>query len=202
MKNRSGPLAREELYFRVSPLKGVNTVQNNNGQETQKVPEKTHRSLKFKIGMFFIVLGVIIPAGSLIIPFLGLPATVSATLIGITLIGGPDIALIVGAALAGKEAVEMVKSRIKDLFRRKGTPKPVGKRRYHFGLVLLLIGFLIPILTDYLPHLTGIHVSETTELYLHLTGDSLVLISFFVLGHQFLTKLGRLITWEPQNNNA
>lgn len=61
--------------------------------------QKTQKSLKYKIGMFFI-LGIISPLIGLLVPLLELPAETTTTIVALFMIGGPEVFIVLGGALA------------------------------------------------------------------------------------------------------
>lgn len=89
---------------------------------------------KYYLGMTFLVLSFLIPALGLIFPFLGLPAALAATLVGVFTIGIPEVMIILAVLCLGKEALNYYKSKI--FKKKKGTPKIVSKFRYYFGLFI------------------------------------------------------------------
>jgi len=78
------------------------------------------KDLKYKIGMGFIFLGIFSPLISFAVPLLDLSTGTTTALVTFFMVGAPEIFLIAGAALAGKQAFESIK---KELFpvRRKDT---------------------------------------------------------------------------------
>lgn len=83
-------------------------------------------SMRSRIGVYLVGIGFISPVFALIVPLFGLPTNINAWLITFFLVGAPEIFLILGAALAGKEGVALVKNKFKALFRRvfKGDQEP------------------------------------------------------------------------------
>ncbi len=159
--------------------------------------KKEKTTLRFKIGIGFIVLSCVFPLFGMVVPFFGLSTYLTAFLVAFFLVGGPELCLIVGAALSGKKAVQMITEKVKKLFRR-GPPKPVSKCRYIVGLVALLLGNVIMFLRDYAPPLFHLKVSDLTLLGVNLVADFIIIISFFILGEQFWEKLKKLFTWEAE----
>jgi hypothetical protein len=143
-------------------------------------------SLRCKIGIGFIVLGIIFPIFGFIVPFLGFSASVSTAIIGFFIIGGPEVCLIVGVAIAGKEAVDLVKKR---LFR------PAGKTRYRIGLVLLCVSILSNWILAYAEVTQFISLPLDTQLYVMGGLDIVAIASLIILGPEFFDKLKKLFIW-------
>jgi len=160
---------------------------------------KTSKSWQYKLGLTFIFIGMILPVFSFFVPFLGFSTGESATIIAILTIGGPEVGIILGIALAGKEGYETIKNNIIKLFRYKTkTIIPVSRQRYNIGLVLFFIGLIIPVLTLYIPWVLDSSFSLENQRYLTLVGDLIFIVSLFVLGDQFWDKLKRLFVWEKK----
>lgn len=157
----------------------------------------TNKSLSYRIGMVCIGLSIISPLLALFVPLLGLSAGVSATLVGVLLLGGPEVFLVLGAILAGKEAVQAIKSKVMSLFKREGPPRPVSRARYNFGLILLVASLVATWILAYAGLVIDVELTQSTELIINAAIDAVVIVSFFILGEQFWEKLKRLFTWEP-----
>lgn len=146
--------------------------------------------------MFLLILMIISPGIALLVPYLGFSEALTMTLQGFFLVGGPEVFMIAGVALAGKEGLETVKNTIKKLFGLPAGDYIAPKSQYNFGLTLIIIGLVIPILVAYLPQLIENCILGTYELYFNLAGDVLLILGVFVAGQQFIAKLKKLITWE------
>lgn len=161
-------------------------------------PADPKKSLKYRIGIFLIIFGFISPLFSLLVPLLGLPSGTTAAIVGLFMLGIPEVFLIFGAALAGKEAVNAVKDKIKAIFKSEGPPKPVSREQYNFGLLLIVLSIVGTWVLAYLEFVIDFEINRRTFLYLNFLGDALFIIGFFVLGEQFWEKFKRLFTWEPE----
>ena len=151
-----------------------------------------NKSIKYKIGMGFIILGVSSPIIGFVIPFLNLSDEITTTLVTFFMVAGPEVFLIIGGALAGKEAMGAIKGR---LFQY------AGKTRYQLGLYLFIASTLANWLFSYIDIIGAHGLSIDSQLILTLCFDIVSIISIFVMGPEFFDKLKRLVTWEGQNNN-
>ena len=156
------------------------------------------RTWKYYVGMGCIALAVLAPLAGLVVYFLPLPSALKTTLTGALLLAGPEIFLVLGAAFAGKEAVQTIKSKIKALLGIKGSPKPVNRVRYNIGLAILITGVVIQLASVYGPTILHVEMSPRLSFFGNLTGDLLVIVGFFVLGKQFWEKIQNLFVWEPE----
>ena len=159
---------------------------------------KAKPSLKSRIGIFLVILGFISPLVGLIIPFLGFDKTTTAALVTFFLIGGPEIFLILGGLLAGKEGVLLVKNKIKRLLGLPEGKYPATKSQYTVGVVLLLLWLLSAVAPSYIPGFFDIPFVEENLLWLSIGADVILLIAIFGFGgHQMISKISSLLTWEP-----
>ncbi|SIO28163.1 transporter suffix domain-containing protein [Halodesulfovibrio marinisediminis] len=148
-------------------------------------------SIKYKIGMAFIILSITCPLFSFLVPLLELPTATTSTLVAFLMIGAPELLLIIGGALAGKEALESIKSK---LF------QPAGKIRYQIGMTIFLCGILSNWILIYL-ELTGIMMlGRETMLVIIASIDIGTIIGIFMMGVEFFEKCKRLFCWEGMNN--
>ena len=154
-------------------------------------------SIRYKLGMVFIIFGIISPAVGFIVPFLGLSQTLAVSLVGIFFIGAPEVFLILGAALAGKEAMIAIKTRVKDLFTKKITPQAVGKVRYNIGLGLFVGSILVNWILQYLNFSVDTTDYQQVLMIITVIFDLMILSAFFIMGEQFCEKIKKIFIWEP-----
>ncbi len=155
-------------------------------------------SVKSRIGIAFVVLGFICPVFGLVVPLLGLSTALTTTLVAFFMVGGPEVFLILGAALAGKEGVLLVKNRIK---RMVGLPEgryAATRSQYTIGLVLIVFWFMLTIASGYIPGFFEMTIIQDNLLWFSIGADLLFIIAIFGFGgHQMITKIASLFTWEP-----
>ena len=141
--------------------------------------------------------GIIFVAGflsPLLVPLVtasSLPVAWKTTLSGLLLVGVPELAMLVAAAVMGKEGFNYLKQKLFGfLGKHFAPPEAVSLFRYRVGLILfsipLLFGWLTPYITGYLP------VFEEHRLLFAIIGDLFLLTSLFVLGGEFWDKLREL----------
>lgn len=147
------------------------------------------KDMKYKIGMGFIVLGIFSPLIGLAVPLLDLPSGTTTALVTFFMVGGPEIFLIAGAALAGKQAMDTIK---KEFFQY------AGKTRYQSGLILFITGILINWVFVYFNLLEDYAFDFNTRLIVTISIDVITIISIFIMGPEFFEKAKRLATWEGQ----
>jgi len=150
--------------------------------------------------MAFIILGAVLPVLAIIVPFLGLPLALTAPITVALLVGGPEVCLIIGAALSGKKAIQVISEKFKRFF-LGGLAKTVTRRRHRVGVTLLILGNAILFFGTYIPLSFAIDLTSHFFLYFSLSGDILCVISFFVLGNPFWEKIKHLFTWTPEQTD-
>ncbi|NME70315.1 hypothetical protein [Flammeovirga aprica] len=157
--------------------------------------EKT--SLRSRIGIVLIVLGFISPLIGLLIPLLNLSSTLTTSLVALFMVGGPEVFLVLGSALAGKEGITIVKNKIKKLLGLPEGRYPATKRQYNLALAIMFLWLLSLTVPLYIPGFVEMLQLDSLMWYYYLIIDVLFIVAFvFLGGHQFTTKFTKLITWE------
>lgn len=155
-------------------------------------------SLKSRIGITFIVVGFICPVFGLLVPLLGLSTALTTTLVAFFMVGGPEIFLVLGGALAGKEGVIIVKNKIKRMFGLPEGRYPAPRSQYYLAITLMVLWVISFFLPYYIPAIDAWLHTQNIKWYYYVIGDVVFVLAFlFIGGDQLITKLGRLLTWEP-----
>jgi hypothetical protein len=83
--------------------------------ETEKpaAPPELTKDWRFYAGLSALILAGVMPLLALAVPFLDLSAAVATTVVGLLVAGGPEVLLLVAAALLGKEALRYFIDRAK-----------------------------------------------------------------------------------------
>ena len=121
------------------------------------------------------------------------------TISGLLLVGVPELAMLIAAAVMGKDGFTYLK-RVLFGFLGKyfAPPETVSLIRYRIGLVLfsipLLMGWIAPYISGYIP------LFEKYRLLFALVGDLLLLSSLFVLGGEFWDKLRGIFIYKAKVN--
>ncbi len=158
--------------------------------------ENNVKGWKYKFGMFFLILMIISPGVALLIPMLGFSDTITLSLQGFFFIGGPEVFMIVGIALAGKEALTTIKNGAKKIIGMPPGEYAAGEQQYRLGLTFIFIGMVIPFVMSYLPVLINNGFFVEQDLWINLSGDILFVLGVFIAGEQFTSKLKSLFTWD------
>lgn len=130
-------------------------------------------------------------------PVVGLPllalsdlATGTKTLVGGVIVAVAELSLPVVIAILGKPGFAYLKGLFFKALRRYGPPAEVGPVRYRIGLTMLGLPLIFALIEPYVGGYLGVTVQN--RVYYALSGDVLLLASFFVLGGDFWDKVRAL----------
>lgn len=154
------------------------------------------KKVKLYLGIALLLLSCLIPFLGLSVATLNLPVALKGAIIGLLAVGGPEIVAIAAIALLGKEAFELITSKILALLSRLAPRGSVSKTRYTLGLVLFLITFIPTYIMGYFPHL--LPDATPARLYVSISADLLFVVSLFVLGGDFWDKMRSLFVYEAK----
>jgi hypothetical protein len=107
---------------------------------------------RLKLGIALLVLGLVMPAGTLLIVGTDWPAGVKAVVSG-TLLFSPEIMTVVAAALMGKENFDRIVERVKAGLKSFKPAGNVSRPRHAIGLVLFVGPVLFAWIASYVPSL-------------------------------------------------
>lgn len=161
---------------------------------------RNKKDWKFYLGIVLFIYSFIPYIISSLLPFWGMSVEKLLTIIT-TLIISAEIAFIISIVLLGKIFVEKFQEKLKKLFRRKGPPKPISKTRHYFGIILLLLSFVPCVLIDIFLCLDYPQTEKqhTTILIGILSGYTLFIIAFYILGTNFWSRLKKLFQWPGED---
>ena len=166
-------------------------------QEPAPAPVAAPWSWRCRLGLFLLMLSLILPAFSLVLPFLGLPPSVKAGLALALFIGGPEVLAIAGVALAGKEGYLAFKAARQKIWKRVKPPQRVSPARYRLGVIVFIASGLPMWLLAYLRAATALPLDQQLVLGILIASDLAFLGSFFIAGGEFWEKLKGLFTPDP-----
>jgi hypothetical protein len=109
--------------------------------------------------------------------------------------GIPELAMVVAAAIMGREGFHHLKGLFWRLFKRVAPPGRVSRMRHRIGLVM----FVLPLMYAWLGPYVEAMISPVAIYRIHtaVIGDVIFLASFFVLGGGFWDRLRALFAWDP-----
>jgi hypothetical protein len=145
------------------------------------------------LGAAILIIGFLSP---LLIPLvtqtdwsIGLKTTIS----GLLAFGIPEIFMLIAVAVMGKAGYEYIKDIALKYLKRFAPPDKVSVTRFRIGIIMfstpLLYGWLQPYLGHYFTVLNDL------PLWQYIIGDTIFILSFFVLGGSFWDKLSGLFKY-------
>ena len=137
------------------------------------------------------VAGFLSPLLVPLVTVLPLPVGWKTAVSGLLLVGIPELAMLVAAAVMGKAGFSYLKQLLFGFLKKHFTPsETVSTIRYRIGLVLFTIplfyGWIEPYISGYFP------ILEEHRLLFAFISDLIMLCSLFVLGGEFWDKLRAL----------
>jgi hypothetical protein len=130
-------------------------------------------------------------------PVVGLPLLAGAdlapgtkTIVGGVIVAVAELSLPVVIAILGKPGFAYIKGVFFKALRRYGPPAEVGRVRYRIGLAMLSLPVFFALVEPYVGSYFG--VTAQNRFIYALSGDALLLTSFFVLGGDFWDKIRAL----------
>ena len=158
---------------------------------------KNNTNIKNKIGLFLILLSQITPIFSLIIPFFGFPDNIEYILIALTFVGGKHVILLMGFALVGKKGLLLLRQKVLSILGIPEEKHSATKFQYNLALFIILYWFISVFIVGYFPEINEISFIKNYHFWIVLFSDLLFIIAiFFIGGHQMITKIVKLFTWE------
>lgn len=158
---------------------------------TPAAPPTLTKDWRFYAGVLALVLSLVLPVLALMVPLLGLSTGASAALIGGLVAGGPEVLILLSAALLGKETLHYFTHRIKQTIWQAAL-MPASQTRYYIGLAIALVSTLPFYLYGYFPSL----MPAEARLYVLAGSDLSFIFSVFLMGGEFWEKLRRMFIWE------
>jgi hypothetical protein len=144
---------------------------------------------RLKLGVTLLIVGLIMPAGTLAVAATAWPIAVKTVLSSILLFGF-EIMIIPAVALMGKDNFDRIWA---GAMRFLKTLKPAGgvsKRRYTIGLYMLVVPTLYAWIATYAP--SWLPENYVMRVWVNLGLDVVTLASLFVLGGDFWDKVRAL----------
>ena len=145
---------------------------------------------RFRVGVTLFVAGFAAPLAIPLVTSSNLPTAWKTAVSGALALGVPEIAMVVAAAVMGKEGFAELKRRFGRLLKKYGPPQRVSRARYRVGLVMFTLPLLLAWLGPYLgQHLPGYGAHR---LVWAVASDLVFVSGICVLGGEFWDKLRAL----------
>jgi hypothetical protein len=140
--------------------------------------------------------GFFLPLFIPLVTVLPLPVATKAALSGLLVLGLPQLLTVIAIALVGKSGFHYLKDMAFGAAKRLGPPVHVSRLRYRIGLVMLFLPLAVSLLEPYLTLL--LPPGRLPHWLYGAVGDTLFLLSFFVLGGEFWDKVKALFIYEAR----
>jgi hypothetical protein len=114
---------------------------------------------------------------------------------GVLVAGGPEVLILVAAALLGKDTLHYFIYRAKRLFWDVVLIKPVSRARYYLGLTIFFVRLVPFYLSGYFPEIMP---SGQARIWILAGSDLSFIFSVFLMGGEFWDKFRKLFVWEGQ----
>jgi hypothetical protein len=151
-------------------------------------------STRLKLGVALLILGLVMPAGTLLVAATDWPIAVKTVVSGILLFGF-EIVLIPAVALMGKDNFERIWAGAMRLLKALKPAGNVGRTRYKWGLYMLVGPALYAWIASYVP--SWLPEDYVLRILVNVGLDLITLASLFVLGGDFLDKVRALSFTTP-----
>lgn len=150
---------------------------------------------RLQLGIALLVLGLVMPAGTLLVAATDWPTGVKAIVSGILLFG-LEILAIPAVALMGKENYDRIVNRVMSVLKKVKPAGNVGRTRYLIGLVLFVAPLLFAWIASYVP--SWLPEDYTLRVWVNLGLEVILVASLFVLGGDFWDKLQALFLYDAR----
>jgi hypothetical protein len=144
---------------------------------------------RLKLGVALLILGLIMPAGTLLVAVTDWPVAVKTVLSSILLFGF-EIMIIPAIALMGKDNFDRIWAGAMRLLKTLKPAGGVSKRRYTIGLYMLVVPILYAWIASYAP--SWLPEDYVLRVWVNLGLDLVALAGLFVLGGDFWDKVQAL----------
>jgi hypothetical protein len=144
---------------------------------------------RLKLGVALLILGLIMPAGTLVVAVTDWPVAVKTVLSSILLFGF-EIMIIPAVALMGKDNFDRIWAGAMRLLKTLKPAGGVSKRRYTIGLYMLVVPILYAWIASYAP--SWLPEDYVLRVWVNLGLDLVALAGLFVLGGDFWDKVQAL----------
>jgi hypothetical protein len=144
---------------------------------------------RLKLGVALLILGLVMPAGTLLVAGTHWPVAVKSVVSGILLFGF-EIMLVPAVALMGKDNFERIWAGAMRLLKQLKPAGNVSKTRYKVGLYMLVGPTLYAWIASYAP--SWLPQDYVLRVWANVGLDLITLASLFVLGGDFWDKVRAL----------
>ncbi len=153
------------------------------------------------LGIVIFVLHLILPVLALIlVPLFGLPESVTAILIGLSVVGGPDVLLIASIAMLGKDGVTELMNRFGSVVKRITKWDAVTRTRYTVGLWVGAVALVLPTVILFFWHdsIADISGAPGWGFWVLLASTFAFIGAVISMGAPLWSRIEAIVTWDAQ----
>jgi hypothetical protein len=153
------------------------------------------------VGIGLFVLHLILPLLALVlVPILGLPSGTNAILMGVSVVGGPDLILVASIAILGKDGVSELMSKLGSVVRRVTKWDAVTQRRYTIGMWVLVVSLLLPTVIMFFWHssIADIGGQPGWGFWVLLASTFAFIGSVMTMGAPLWLRIQAIFTWDAE----
>jgi hypothetical protein len=150
---------------------------------------------RLKLGVALLVLGLVMPAGTLLVAAADWPIAVKTVASSILLFGF-EIMLVPAVALMGKENFQRIWAAAMQFLKTLKPAGNVGRKRYQWGLYMLVVPTLYAWIASYAP--SWLPQDYVLRVWANLGLDLITLAGLFVLGGDFWDKVRALFVHDAR----
>lgn len=133
-----------------------------------------------------------------ILPFVGLSTTSYLAASSVLLISAEGM-FVLSVMFLGKTIIDTIKSGIKTIFKSAfSQQKPISYKRYLLGLIMFFTSLVYPtVAMEMILLFEKVHqIGQFNMMLILFSGDIIFILSFFVLGSDFISKLKLAFKYE------
>jgi hypothetical protein len=153
------------------------------------------------LGIIIFVLHLVLPLVALVVvPLFGFPESVNVVLIGLSVVGGPDVLLVASIAMLGKDGVAELLERFGAPFKRITRWDHVMKTRYTVGLWVAGVALLLPtiILFYWNESIADIGGAPGWGFWVLLASTFAFIGAVISMGAPLWSRIEAIVTWEAE----
>lgn len=150
-------------------------------------------------GFTLFVLHLVLPVIALIVvPIFGFPEGVNAILIGLSMVGAPDVLLIAAIAMLGKEGVADLLARFGSVIKRLTKWDAVTRTRYTVGLWVAAISMVVPTVILFFWHdsIADIGGAPGWGFWVLLASTFAFIGAVIAMGAPLWSRIEAIVTWD------
>ena len=163
--------------------------------------ESTPTGWRYRVGVALLVLSFVLPLVALVVvPLFGFPENVNSVLFALSIVGVPDLLMILAVAAMGRDNIERIVGRIAPWFKRLLRWDEVTRTRYVIGLWILSIAVVLPVAIGLFFDDAVARADNTPgwAYYVMVASDVAFGLTFFAMGAPLWDRVRAIFTWDAE----